>query len=88
MTRYGVCLILERGEVSLPEGLVQGTSPRWYILFFLLLVRVEAGLHTLLCLLATQGFSGTSRSQTAQESAVMDGFVRPRGWRGRRGSQR
>lgn len=24
MTRYGVCLILERGEVSSPEGLQRG----------------------------------------------------------------
>lgn len=34
MTRYGVCLNLERGEVSLPEGLQQGMSRQWYIFFF------------------------------------------------------
>lgn len=48
MTRYGVCLILERGEVSLPEGLQQGMSRRWCV-FFSLLVRVVVLLHTLLC---------------------------------------
>lgn len=48
MTRYGVCLILERGEVSLPEGLQQGMSPRRCV-FFSLLVRVVPVLHTLLC---------------------------------------
>lgn len=33
MTRYGACLILERGEVSLPEGLQQGMSQRRCIFF-------------------------------------------------------
>lgn len=33
MTRYGVCLILERGEVSLPEGPQHGMSLRWCIFF-------------------------------------------------------
>lgn len=41
MTRYGVCLILERGEVSLPEGLQRGDVS--------LLVRVGVLLHKLLC---------------------------------------
>lgn len=48
MTRYGVCLVLERGEVSLPEGLQQGMSRRRCI-FFSLLVRVVVLLHILLC---------------------------------------
>lgn len=38
MTRYGVCLILKRGEVSLPGGLQQWMSWHWCIFFSSLLV--------------------------------------------------
>lgn len=88
MTIYGVCLILERGEVSLPEGLQQWMSWHWYIFFPSLLVIVAVLLYTLLCFQSLRDFSGTSRGQTAQESAVIDGYVCPRGWRGQQSSLR
>lgn len=46
MTRYGVFLILERGWVSLPEGLQQGMSSFFFFFSFLLLVSVVAPLCT------------------------------------------
>lgn len=46
MTRYGVFLILERGWVSLPEGLQQGVSSFFFFFSFLLLVSVVAPLCT------------------------------------------
>lgn len=49
MTRYGVCLIPERGEVSLPEGLQQEMSWHWGVFLSSLLVRVVVLLYTLLC---------------------------------------
>lgn len=86
MTRYGVCLILERGEVSLPEGLQQWMSWHWYMFLSSLLVIVAVLLYTLLCFEPLRDFSSTSGGQTAQESAVIDGHVCPRGWRGRQSS--
>lgn len=90
MTRYCASLILERGEVSLPEGLQHGMSPQWC--FFLNTACQSCVSVTLFSV--TSVFSVTQRlqchwqGQTSQESGVMDVSVCRRGWRGHRSSER
>lgn len=84
MTRYGVFLILERGWVSLPEGLQQGMSSFFFFFSFLLLVSVcGAAMHS--CVFSHSGISVEPAG--AQKSAVTDSHVSLRGWRGLRGLQ-
>lgn len=75
MTRYGVCLILENGEVSLPEGRLGGD-----VFFFSHCLSEMCFSNIHLCVFSHSGISAApGKSQTAQESSMMDSVVHPRG---------
>lgn len=63
--KYGACLILERGEALIPEGLQQGMSQQQFFFFFQLplLVGVVAPQHKLHRFQPLWDFCGTNRSQ-------------------------
>lgn len=87
MTRYGVFLILERGWVSLPEGLQQGMSSFFFFFFFFAACQCcGAAMHS--CVFSHSGISvEPAGAKAAQKSAVTDSHVSLRGWRGLRGLQ-
>lgn len=75
MTRYGVCLILERGEVSLPEGLQQGMSRRWCIFFPLAACQSCAAATYTSVFLVTQGFQWHQQQEPDGAGISRDGWL-------------
>lgn len=71
MTRYGACLILERGEVLIPEGLQQGMSQQQF--FFLFVSHCLSKLWHRNINFTVFGHSGISAAPTGANSLGVHG---------------